>query len=128
MKVLEQVTGEMETEQLAAKYRGYVEGGTCTAEDGLASALVEWLTTGDQPAVAAKRLAELMDAPPSLLRRLKRKLGIQSYRKAGAWFWHFPPPEDDEEPTFRNIVWQAVRGDWLEERQRYRQGKMQAVS
>ena len=118
---LEQTLATLELEQLAARYRSYVDDGTCTAEDGLASALVEWLATGDQPAREVRRLAELLGAPWGMMRRIKALLGIESYRKAGAWFWHFPPPEDDDELTFRNIVWRAVRGDWLEERRRYRQ-------
>ena len=119
MEVLEQVTGEMETEQLAAKYRGYVEDGTCDLEDAAANALVAFLEQ-DRPAREVKRLAELLGAPWGMMRRIKALLGIESYRKAGAWFWHFPPPEDDE-VTYASIVWRAVRDDWLEERRRYRQ-------
>ncbi len=107
-------------EQLAAKYRNYIRKGVCAAEDGLASALVEWLATGDQPAREVKRLAEVLGVSWGVVRRLKALLGIESYRQGKRWFWHFPPPEDDE-PTYRNIVWRAVRGDWLEERRAYRQ-------
>ena len=67
-----------------------------------AKVMKDVLSANDVMSSHIMRKLKLMDVSPRTINKVKKELGIESYRRDGSWYWHLPvgsnkttPEEDD---------------------------------